>query len=40
MVDARAALSDAGGAVRRLDEVPAKWRPLLELLAATGVADL
>ena len=26
--------------VRLLDEVPAKWRPLFELLAATGLRDL
>jgi integrase len=37
MVDARAALSDTGRAVRLLDEVPPKWRPLFELLAATGL---
>ena len=37
MVDARATLSDAGELVRLLDEVPAKWRPLLELLAASGL---
>jgi integrase len=37
MVDARATLSHAGELVRLLDGVPAKWRPLFELLAASGL---
>lgn len=37
MVDARATLPDAGGARAPADEVPAKWRPLFHLLAASGL---
>src|SRR5215211_8509207 len=37
MVDTRAALLTRAELVGLLDEVPAKWRPLFELLAATGL---
>ena len=37
MVDARAALPHARRARALLDEVPPKWGPLFELLAATGL---